>query len=299
MQRILRFLLLSLSALLVYFIALPYIALQLDHRLKLIWRLPFWTETAAAVMMLVGIGLVLRYCWLRIFQNDNASDSSESSAQTVGPSLLHRWCNAALVGIWVSGIGLSVLLRSPCLLGLVGIIMIAGMFYPRRYVKPIVSTGSGKFCLPVLESVPRWIALVLVVAATATGATEISVDTPLPAANVEPAIMVQIRCKPGTSYSWKADFDQHIRPAIGEIVARGDAFTGFQFIQAALPWQSFDFILIFTGKTFAGLDKPGPFPHYIALFEREGTLRSLDVLKEMMSYEEQVSVTLVYLKKMR
>jgi protein-S-isoprenylcysteine O-methyltransferase Ste14 len=247
--------------------------------------------------MLVGIAAVLRYCWIWIFQNDSTPDSSDASAQTTEPGLLHCWRNAALLGTWMSGIGLAVLLRSPCLLGLVGTIMTVGIFYPQRHVKPTVSTGFAKFSLPRLNCIPRWIILVFVVASTATGAPDISIDKPLPPANVEPAILVQIRCKPGTSYLWKTDFDNHIRPAIDEAVARGNTFTGFQFIQAVLPSQSFHFILVFTGKTFAGLDKPGPFPHYVALFDREGTLRASDVLKEMMSYEEQATVTLVYLKR--
>ena len=98
---------------------------------------------------------------------------------------------------------------------------------------------------------------------------------------------------------WRADFDQHVRPAIDEVIARGDSFTRFQIMEPALPWQGFDFLLLYTGKTFAGLDRPRPFPHYVALFQREGSLRAFAALKEMGSYEDQVSVTLVHLNRTR
>jgi len=58
-------------------------------------------------------------------------------------------------------------------------------------------------------------------------------------------------------------------------------------------------MLIYTGKTFAGLDKPSTPPQYVALFQREGTIRAMSVLKEMLSYEDQVTVTIVYLERKR
>jgi hypothetical protein len=69
--------------------------------------------------------------------------------------------------------------------------------------------------------------------------------------------------------------------------------------QATLPWQPFDFMLVYTGKSFAALDKPGVPPHVAALFQREGTVRAMAVLNEMNSYEEQSTVTIVYGSKVR
>jgi hypothetical protein len=145
---------------------------------------------------------------------------------------------------------------------------------------------------------PRWITLVLVAAGTLAGLPEVTRAVP-PARTVEPAILVQIRCKPGTADLWLADFDEHVRPAIEEVVARGDTYTSFQFLQPALPAQGFDFVLLYAGKTFAGLDQPRPFPQYVAMFQREGSVRTLAALREMGAWEDHVSVTLVHMSRTR
>jgi protein-S-isoprenylcysteine O-methyltransferase Ste14 len=298
MQRLLRFLLVFLSALLIYFLALPWAALMIDHRFGLVWRLPFGIEPIAVLLILSGISLSLRYFWLQVFQSDNTSKPSGSSEGTTEPGLLRRSRNAPIFGIWLCGIGLASLLRSPCLLGFAGIIMIVGIFYVRRQeeLTPLARFAKVRHNI---NRIPRWIMLLLVVALTAVGLPSLSIDKQSLPTVTEPGILVQIRCKPGTASLWEADFNQHIKPAIDEVIAHGNTYTGFQFIKATLPWQSFDFILLYTGKTFAGLDHPVPPPQYVALFQREGSLRALAVLKEMSSYEDQVTVTLIYSNKMR
>jgi protein-S-isoprenylcysteine O-methyltransferase Ste14 len=288
MQRFARFLLPSLFILLLYFFALPWLALQIDQKFSLIWRLPFWTEIIAIALILISVAVVLRYFWVRAYPSDRSP--------SVGTNRMHI---VESVGTWLGGVGLACLLRSPTLLGIDGIIAIVIILCSRSSEDPTLFSRFAKIVLSRVNRIPRWIMVVLVVAGTAMAFPELTMDKQPPPGATEPAILVQVRCKPGTSYLWKADFDKHIRPAIEDVIAKGNAFTGLQVIQATLPWQPFDFILIYTGKSFASLDKPGVPPHFAALFQREGTARAMAVLNEMNSYEEQSTVTIVYVSKVR
>jgi len=61
MQRFMRFLLPSLFLFLIYFWALPWLALQLDKKYFLLWKIPFWTETVAAVFLFISIAIMFRF----------------------------------------------------------------------------------------------------------------------------------------------------------------------------------------------------------------------------------------------
>jgi hypothetical protein len=272
----------------IYFLALPWLALQLDKKFSFIWRLPFWTEPIAVVFIVISVAIILRYFWIGAYHIDGSI--------SVGPNRLHR---VESVGIWLGGVGLACLLRSPSLLGIDGILGIVGILYSHSSEDSILPSRFAKVVLSPVNRIPRWVILILVIVGSATGLPALSIDPQPSLVGTEPAILVQVRCKPGTSYLWKADFDKHIKPAIEEVIAKGTTFTGLQVIQSTLPWQPFDFMLLYTGKTFASLDKPGVPPHFAALFQREGTVRAMAVLNEMNSYEEQSTVTIVYISKVR
>jgi len=298
MKRFIRFLIPSLSISLAYFLALPWLALQLDQKFSFVWKLPFWTETFAAILVVVSVCIVLYHFWARAY-HDVPAEHPTYSGQVVHTMTTRHFHLAALLGAWLGGVGLACLLRSPCLLGIYGATAIAGVLWSLPPQAPTASTRFARDVLRRIDLTPRWIILILVAAATAAGAPAVSVDKQAPPAASEPAILVQVRCKPGTSYLWKADFDKHIRPAIEDVIAMGGAFTGLQVIQSTLPWQPFDFMLIYTGKSFSSLDKPAVPPHFAALFQREGTVRAMEVLNEMNSFEEQSIVTIIYTSKVR
>jgi hypothetical protein len=107
-----------------------------------------------------------------------------------------------------------------------------------------------------------------------------------------PALIVEVKCKPGMAAQWQADFDKEIAPAIDEVVAKGEGFDKFFYLEAALPGQNFDFLLVFEAKSFAGLDAKRPFPHYLALYRRAGPEHAKQVLDEMASWEADVHVSL-------
>jgi len=290
MPRFARFFLPSLFSLLIYFLALPWLALQVDQRFSMLWRLPFWTETIAAVLVLAAVAIILRYFWMRAYH--------DNETRLIGTSGIHI---LESVGLWLGGVGIACLLRSPSLLGIDGMVGVIGIVCSSTSEDPMFLSRFARAVLSRVNRIPRWTMLVLVLAGTAAGLPTLSVDQQSPPAAAVPAIVVEVRCKPGMSYLWKADFDEHIIPAIEDVIAKGNTFTGLQVIQSVLPAQRFHFMLIYTGKTFSSLDKPGIPPHYAALFQREGTVRGMKVLNEMTSYEEeeQSTVTIVYLTKVR
>ena len=110
-----------------------------------------------------------------------------------------------------------------------------------------------------------------------------------------PAIVVQVKCKPGAAEPWLAEFGKEILPSVQEAISKGDGITKFSYLEAALPAQPFDFVLLFEVKTLGTLDTKRPFPHYAALFRRVGAVRGGQILSEMEGWEQEVRVTIVYL----
>jgi hypothetical protein len=108
-----------------------------------------------------------------------------------------------------------------------------------------------------------------------------------------PPIMVQVRCKGGSAELWLAEFEKEILPSIQGAISKGDGITRFSYFEAALPGQTFDFVLLFEVKSLGSLDTKRPFPHYVALFRRVGQARGLEILNQMTSWEQDVKVTIV------
>ena len=107
-----------------------------------------------------------------------------------------------------------------------------------------------------------------------------------------PALIVEVKCKPGTAELWLNDFEKEIVPSIKEAIAKGDGFTGFRYAEDALPGQHFDYLLIFEAKSFGELDTRRPFPHFTALFRRVGPDRAKQIIGEMNAWEAEVHITL-------
>jgi len=286
MRKHLHFMLLSLLGLLFYVLVLPRLGLWLDHRLALLWRLPGWTDAVAAALILIGSAFAVWYFWTLVFLEDPAeSAAAPSRAQMI-------------FGSWALGAGLALLLRSICLMLLVAIVAIAATVCFRRSAQQSsfanLRAQLGRFRIPV----PAWLILTLVLIGAIAGSPRIARSVPTPHVT-EPAILVEIRCKPGTAELWREDFEQHLRPAIEEAVGQPGSYTSFQFLEPALPGQGFDFALLYTGTSFASLDQPRIFPQYVALVDREGPARALATVREMSQWEDHVTVSLVHLSKKR
>jgi len=118
---------------------------------------------------------------------------------------------------------------------------------------------------------------------------KLSAQTP-PSSSV---IMVEIHCKRGTADQWREEFTKEVLPAIREAVQKGDVYTNFTFLEAPLPYQEVDFILIYEGKSFASLDTRRNAPHYEIMFRRLGPERFAALSKEMGEWEEKVTVRIL------
>jgi len=105
--------------------------------------------------------------------------------------------------------------------------------------------------------------------------------------------MVEIHCKRGTADQWREEFTKEVLPAIREAVQKGDVYTNFTFLEAPLPYQEVDFILIYEGKSFASLDTRRNAPHYEIMFRRLGPERFAALSKEMGEWEEKVTVRIL------
>jgi hypothetical protein len=114
-------------------------------------------------------------------------------------------------------------------------------------------------------------------------------QTPAPSA----VIMVEIQCKPGTADLWRQSFEKETLPAIREAIQNGDAFTNFTFLEAPLPAQDFDFVLLFELKSFAALDTRRLPPHYEVLLRRLGPERFAALEKETQNWEKTVRVSVM------
>ncbi len=107
------------------------------------------------------------------------------------------------------------------------------------------------------------------------------------------AIMVEIQCKPGTADLWRESFEKETLPAIREAIQKGDAFTNFTYLEAPLPVQDIDFVLLFELKSFASLDTRRLPPHYEVLLRRLGPERFAALEKETGNWEKTVRVSVM------
>lgn len=106
-------------------------------------------------------------------------------------------------------------------------------------------------------------------------------------------IMVEIQCKPGTADDWREAFERDVVPAIREAIEKGDAFTKFSYLEAPVPAQEIDFVLLFELKSFATLDRRRIPPHYELLLRRLGPERFAVLMKEMGNWEKSVRVSIL------
>jgi len=106
-------------------------------------------------------------------------------------------------------------------------------------------------------------------------------------------IMVEIQCKPGMADQWREAFEKDIVPAIREAIQKGDAFTNFSYLEAPVPGQDIDFVLLFEAKSFGSLDTRRIPPHYEVLLRRLGPERFAALMKEMGNLEKTVRVSIL------
>jgi hypothetical protein len=284
--------LLSILGLAIYVDLTPRLGLWLDRQLKLLWRLPRCADIAAGGLLLAGAVVAVWYFAELLIAGPGRAGSAK------GESMLLRLRGRVTWGLWTMGAGMGLLLRSPSLMVLAALCAMGAEIWLRRGNGKAREAGPSLVARRMKGRGAVWITLTLVGVGTLAGFPRVSRSAP-PERVTAPGILIQIRCKPGTADLWRADFDEHLRPAIEEAVGRKDSYTSFEFMEPALPGQGFDFALLYTGASFSGLDQPRIFPQYIALAEREGPVRALALSHEMGQWEDHVTVSLVHLSKTR
>lgn len=106
-------------------------------------------------------------------------------------------------------------------------------------------------------------------------------------------VMVEIQCKPGMAEQYREALEKDIFPAIREAIQKGDVFTNFTYLEAPVPAQDMDFVLIFEAKSFGSLDTRRIPPHYEVLLRRLGPERFAALMKEMGNCEKTVRVSIL------
>jgi len=192
MKRLFRSLLVCTPALLLYFAALPWVALRLDRWLGIVWRLPFWIEPVAAMAMLAGAALGIWSFRALTVLGDGTPNPLVPTARLVESGPFRHSRNPLMLGGWLCGASLACLLRSPSLLVLVGTVVVAGIFYVRWIEEPRLLSRFGEGWLRYVSRTPRWLPLVLAAAAILGGLPAMSREVALPTLT-EPAILVQAR----------------------------------------------------------------------------------------------------------
>ena len=106
-------------------------------------------------------------------------------------------------------------------------------------------------------------------------------------------VMVEIQCKPGMAEQYREALEKDIFPAIREAIQKGDVFTNFTYLEAPVPAQDIDFVLIFEAKSFGSLDTRRVPPHYEVLLRHVGPERFATLMKEMGNCEKTVRVSIL------
>ena len=166
---LLRSLLASLPALLLYVFVLPWLSLRFDGWLGLVWRLPSWVELLAALLMLAGGAIAAYSFWALTFAGRGTPNPLVPTTRLVESGPFRRSRNPLMLGGWLFGAGLALLLRSASLLALVGLIVIAGAVYVRRVEEPRMLARFGQSWTRYARHTPRWLTMALVAALTLAG----------------------------------------------------------------------------------------------------------------------------------
>jgi protein-S-isoprenylcysteine O-methyltransferase Ste14 len=154
---LLRSLLASLPALLLYVVALPWLSLRVDGWLGLVWRLPTWIEPLAALTMLAGGGIAAWAFWALTFAGRGTPNPLVPTTRLVEAGPFRRSRNPLMLGGWLFGAGLALFLRSASLLALVGLIVVAGAVYVRRVEEPRMLARFGESWKRYASHAPRWL----------------------------------------------------------------------------------------------------------------------------------------------
>lgn len=274
---------------LVYSVGLPLLGLHLDKTHGTLRSIPAWLRLAGLPVMLVGSSLAAWSALILVAQGRGTPNPMRPPLDLVTTGPYRRSRNPIMLGGWIFGSGLALVLGSISLLGIYAVVALAGAAYVHLVEEPKLAARFGDAYRRYAARVPRWL-VILIAPCLVTRSAQAQATSPPPA---KPAVVVQIDVVPGGTQKWIELFETHIAPAIRDAIRAGDQLTDFEYFEALVPSQSMDVVLILKAESFGFFDQRRPAPHYRALFRRLGPEEGGRVLREMTALERSVEVALV------
>jgi protein-S-isoprenylcysteine O-methyltransferase Ste14 len=138
---------------------LPLAAQGIDRQHGLTWPFSAWMLVVAVPLVAIGAALALWtvYCFAFIGKGTPNPMAPPRRLVVMGPYRFSR--NPMMLGGWVLGLGLALMLRSPSLLVALGLIVIAGLVYVRVFEEPRLRKRFGAAYEEYARAAPRWIGL--------------------------------------------------------------------------------------------------------------------------------------------
>jgi protein-S-isoprenylcysteine O-methyltransferase Ste14 len=274
---------------LVYTVGLPLFGLHLDRTHGALPSIPGAVRWAGLPLMLIGSIMAVWSALLLVAQGRGTPNPFRPPRDLVTSGPYHRSRNPIMLGGWIFGTGLALVLGSPSLLGIYAVVVLAGVVYVCHLEEPRLMARFGDAYRRYAAQVPRWF---LILVALSTVAEVAQAQGPSPP-TARPAVVVQIDVVPGGTDTWIELFETYMAPAIRDAIQAGDQLTDFEYFEALVPSQSTDVVLILKAESFGFFDQRRPTPHYRALFRRHGAEEGGRVLREMTALERSVEVTLL------
>ena len=167
MPRTLKSVLATFPAVLFYAGVLPWLSIRLDQWFGLMTRFPLWLEIVGLIVAVSG-GAIAVWSALMLATLGRGSPNPmmpTSRLVTTGPFGYSR--NPLMIGGWLFGAGLACVLHSPSMLALVALIVLVGLIYVRVIEEPGMIARFGETYEEYARHTPRWLILLLVIAAFA------------------------------------------------------------------------------------------------------------------------------------
>jgi protein-S-isoprenylcysteine O-methyltransferase Ste14 len=144
-------------AVLLYTVVVPAAARLADRHFRLTWPLPSWTCWVGAAIIPLGALLAFWPVWLLAATGRGTPNPLAPPVKMVaqGPCRYSR--NPMMLGGWIAGLGLAMVLGSPSLLAACALVAVAGSLYVPLIEEPRRLERFGPACRAYMRVVPRWV----------------------------------------------------------------------------------------------------------------------------------------------
>jgi protein-S-isoprenylcysteine O-methyltransferase Ste14 len=143
-------------ALIAYLVLAPIACGRLDILFGIRDAMPRWSQLPGALLILAGAPVSLWTFVLFLIVGDGTPNPIAPPRKLVrnGPFRYSR--NPMMLGGWIAGFGLGLLLRSPSYLALCGVAVLAGAVYVLAFEEPSLLRRFGRVYFDYCAATPRW-----------------------------------------------------------------------------------------------------------------------------------------------